>query len=382
MKVIICILAAVCFVFGLHSQNVAEYINIPNPDDMEVDRFGNLWVNYRVSMTSSEHRLARVSPDGLIADVLTENYTLGMFGVNDSIIWIGGEWGPESHVFKYDHFGNKLDSVYMPFPTSIILDSDGTWYVTQNALGRLTKVYTDNSTQILAAGLPLNFNLALARDENGIFYTCNLGNGLVIRIDPTTGAKTVLASLPAPSNYNLGFLTYHEGYLYVPSYSQHCVFKVDTSGVGYAVYAGTIGVSGDEVGQLELAQFNVLTSVVYSITGDTMFISDAGNNKIKILTASNDVTYIEDNENSTVDFRIYPNPGSDTIIIELLNINESITKIEILSIEGKVLSEYNKSPNMAKPKEYYSVVDVLPGKYFVRITTSKGQMFSKAILKM
>lgn len=273
--------------FSSFAQVVSDFISIPNPDDMEVDSFGNLWVNYRVSLSLPEHRLAKITPDGTLTDVITANHTLGMFGINDSIIWIGGDWGATSKIYKYDHSGNKLDSISMPYPTSIILDPDGTWYVTQNALGRLTKVNPDKTMQILASGTPLNYNLALARDENGMFYTCNLMDAKVIKIDPATGTKTTLVTLPAPTTYNLGFLTYKEGYLYVPSYGSHSIYKVDTAGTGYTVVAGIEGSSGDVNGDVLKAQFDTPTSVYFSNSGNTLFVADSKNNKIKAIAGMN-----------------------------------------------------------------------------------------------
>ncbi|MCW5911023.1 MAG: hypothetical protein KIT62_08110 [Cyclobacteriaceae bacterium] len=273
--------------FSSFAQVVSDFVSVPNPDDMEVDSSGDLWVNYRVSLSSPEHRLAKITSEGTLTDIITANHTLGMFGVNDSIIWISGDWGATSKIYKYDHSGNKLDSILMPYPTSIILDPDGTWYVTQNALGRLTKVNPDKTIQILASGNPLSYNLALARDENGMFYTCNLMNAMVIKIDPKTGDKTTLVTLPVSSPYSLGFLAYNKGHLYVPS-AKNCIYKVDTAGTGYSVFAGTEGTAGDLNGSLNTALFNAPTSVAFSITGDALYFSDAGNNKVKMITGIGD----------------------------------------------------------------------------------------------
>lgn len=157
----------------------------------------------------------------------------------------------------------------------------------QNALGRLTKVNPDKTTQILASGSPLNYNLALARDEKGMFYTCNLMDAKIIKIDPATGTKMALVTLPAPATYNLGFLTYKEGYLYVPSYGSHCIYKVDTAGTGYTVIAGIEGSSGDVNGDVLTAQFDTPTSVYFSNSGYTLFVADSKNNKIKAIAGMN-----------------------------------------------------------------------------------------------
>lgn len=112
--------------FSLFAQVVSDFVFVPNPDDIEVDNFANVWVNYRVSLSSQEHRLAKITPDGTLTDVITANHALGQFGVNHNTIWIAGDWGATSQIYKYDHNGNKLDSISMPYPTAVILDPDGT----------------------------------------------------------------------------------------------------------------------------------------------------------------------------------------------------------------------------------------------------------------
>ncbi len=372
---------AVLIAFGVKAQTVSDFVSIPNPDDLEVDRFGNLWVNYRVSLSSPEHRLARISPTGIITDVIIENHTLGQFGINDSIIWIAGDWGATSKVYKYDHSGNRLDSISLQYPTSIILDPDGTWYITQNALGRLTKVNPDKTTQILASGSPLNYNLALARDENGMFYTCNLMNALVIKIDPNTGTKTTLVSLPDLQPYDLGFLTYRDGFLYVPSYGSHCIYKVDTAGIGYSIYAGIEGTAGDLNGSADSAKFNTLTAVYFSNSGDTLFVADSKNHKIKMITGINSTTGISEPQKDKTTFEIYPNPAIETLYIELKAKNETIVKIDFITIDGKMMDSihFSGSENL---QQYNLSLERLPkGNYILNITTSKGEVISKKFIK-
>lgn len=374
--------ALVLIAFGLNTkaQTVSDFVSVPNPDDLEVDRFGNIWVNYRVSVSSPEHRLAKISPSGTITDIIIENHTLGQFGINDSIIWIAGEWGAGAFVYKYDHNGNRLDSISMPYPTAIILDPDGTWYVTQNAMGRLTKVNPDKTTQILASGSPLNYNLALARDENGMFYTCNLLNAMVIKIDPNTGAKTTLVTLPTATPYSLGFLSYTNGNLYVPSF-RHCIYKVDTSGISYSVFAGTEMNAGDVNGAIATALMNIPIATHASITGDTLYYTDSGNGKIKMITGLNSITGISENKKSKTTFEIYPNPAIETLYIELKAKNETIAKIEFITIDGKLMDSihFSGSENL---QLYNLSLERLPkGNYMLNITTSKGEVISKKFIK-
>jgi sugar lactone lactonase YvrE len=377
------LLPVILFFCGLNSfaQTVSDFVSVPNPDDMEVDSSGNLWVNYRVSLSSPEHRLAKITPDGTLTDVITENHTLGQFGVNDNTIWIAGEWGATSKIYKYDHSGNKLDSIPMPYPTAIILDPDDTWYVTQNALGRLTKVNPDKTTQILASGSPLNYNLALARDENGMFYTCNLMDAKVIKIDPTTGVKTTLLTLPVLATYNLGFLTYRDGYLYVPGYGSHCIYKVDTAGTGYTIIAGTEGSPGDVNGAALTAKFDTPTSVYFSQSGDTLFVADSKNNKIKAISGMNGSMSVAENVENASDVFVYPNPVVENLQIELQKNGESIKTIDIIGMDGKLVKHLKLNNTSGLNQYKISVTNLTQGNYILNITTSKGKVISKKFIK-
>lgn len=368
--------------FGLfcQAQTVSDFVSVPNPDDLEVDRFGNIWVNYRVSMSSDEYRLAKISPEGTITDVIVENHPLGQFGVNDSIIWIAGDWGANSYVYKYGHTGNRLDSILMPYPTAIILDSDGTWYVSQNALGKLTKVFPDKTTQTLASGFPLNHNLALARDESGMFYTCNLMNAKVIKIDPNTGSKTTLATLPAVSPYSVGFLSYTNGKLYVPSF-MHCIYEVDTAGSAYTVFAGSETIPGDVNGAVATALLNTPIATHPSVTGDTLYFTDSGNNKVKMITGLNITTGISKKPAGKAAFEIYPNPAAAALCIVPETKDETIKKLDFVAVDGKLVDsvDFLWSANL----QMYSLsVEHLPkGSYLLIITTSKGEVYSKKIIR-
>lgn len=373
--------AFIAFILNLKAQTVSDFVSVPNPDDLEVDRFGNIWVNYRVSLSSSEHRLAKISPSGTITDIITENHTLGQFGVNDSIIWISGEWGASAYVYKYDHSGILLDSIFMPYPTAIILDPDGTWYVTQNAIGRLTKVNPNKTTQVLSSGSPLNHNLALARDESGMFYTCNLKNSKVIKINPNTGTKTLLTTLPTASPYSLGFLSYSKGNLFVPSF-RHCIYKVDTFGSYFKVFAGIEMNAGDINGSIATALMNTPIATHPSVTGDTLYFTDSGNGKIKIIAGLNNTIGISNIPQNKIDFEIYPNPAIEMLFIKLKVKTESITKIEFITMEGKIIDIIHFMDAENLQQYSLSTKQLKKGNYVLKITTSNGEIISKKFIKL
>lgn len=355
-----------------HAQSVADFVSVSNPDDVEVDRFGNVWVDYHTSNTIDTFHLAKITPAGLFVDVISTTTQLGPFGINDSIIWISSQ--SAGKVYKYNHAGNLLDSVNVTSPSEIILDPDGTWYLSQDQSGRIVQYSPANAQIVLASGIPLDNNLALARDEHGIFYTCNQFNADVIRIDPTTGMKTVIATLPTANPYSTGYLSYSNGYLYVPS-GVNCIYKVDTSGLGFTVFAGVEGMSGDVNGHLTGALFNGPKGVSFSATGDSLFFTDANNNKIKKISGMGSLGLSDPGQPGN-ELVLYPNPSKD--ILHVATKNDVPFSVRVYDRNGSLVP----LPQMFISNTTELALSGIPaGAYYVTVITEKGNVYHSGFIR-
>ena len=116
-------------------------------------------------------------------------------------------------------------------------------------------------------------------DEAGNLYvTVNREAGKVMRIAPN-GVVSIFAQVPTfvPSDYGLpfimwvGYLTYHQGDLYVAGTSTHRIYKVDGSGE-VSVFAGS-GVRLLPSGDALTANFNRPMGLAFSADGTRLFIS-------------------------------------------------------------------------------------------------------------
>lgn len=371
--VVLCML--LCGINTAAAQNVSDFMTIPIPDDIKVDRFGNVWVNYSTGTSPDTFHLAKITPAGILTNVITEPFTLGQFGINDSTIWISS-WDVDS-VYKYTHTGKRIDAVHMNAPTDILLEPDGTWYIAQNQNSRILRYLPDNTSTVIASGAPLNNNLALARDEQGTFYTCNLNDGRVIKVHPNTGEKTVIASLPTSSPYSLGFLDYRQGYVYVPSF-RNCIYKVDTAGTGYTVFAGREGFAGDVNGDAATALFKGPTGVAFSVTGDTLFFTDAGNNKIKMITGFNTVG-VQEQQEPDAELSLYPNPAEQLITIHTGAPHDALQMLVIYTAQGREVRRFSVNEHTAVLQ--YNVAQLSPGMYLVEATTTKGKRLRTHFVK-
>jgi hypothetical protein len=206
-------------------------------------------------------------------------------------------------------------------------------------------------------------------------------NAMVFKINPNTGSKTLLATLPIVSPYSVGFLSYCKGNLYVPSF-KHCIYKVDTAGTGYSVFAGSETIPGDVNGEIATALLNTPIATFSSLTGDTLYFTDSGNQKVKKITGLNSTTGVSENHADKTIFEIYTNPTKEIIYIELKVKNETITKVDFMTVDGKHLQnvEFLQS---AIHQLYTISSEQLPiGSYLLTVTTSKGEFYSRIIIKL
>lgn len=355
-----------------YAQSVTDLIPVSHPDDVEVDRFGNVWVDYHTSNSIDTFHLARMTPAGLFIDVISTTTELGPFGVNDSIIWISSPTAGK--VYKYNHGGQRLDSVNVTSPAEIILDPDGTWYLAQGQSNRIVRYAPDNTQFVLASGVPLSGNQALARDENGIFYTCNAYNADVIRIDPVSGIKTVLTTLPTATPYSTGYLSYSNGYLYVPS-GVNCIYKVDTSGMAFTVFAGTEGVAGDVGGHLAGALFDGPKGVAFSSAGDSLFFTDANNGKVKMISGLQALGLMEPLDAAS-ELTLYPNPATDKISLKMEN--DVPFSVQVFDKNGSLLP---LSQVFIDNTIELALSEIAAGTYFVTVRTEKGRVYHSGFVR-
>ncbi len=84
------------------------------------------------------------------------------------------------------------------------------------------------------------------------------------------------------------------------------------------------------------------------------------------------------NENTTIDFELFPNPFSDQTVLELKNNNGENVEINIIDLSGKVVRTYNKTENNRIIIERNGLAN---GLYFLYILTENGQAKDILIIK-
>jgi YVTN family beta-propeller protein/VCBS repeat-containing protein len=185
-------------------------------------------------------------------------------------------------------------------PNDIAVGADGAIYVASASTNRVFKVTPDgrllafagnggiapsgdgDGGPAIAAGLPQPRGIAV--DSSGNVFI--VMNGRIRRVDPN-GMITTFArfGIPTPA-----IAVDSDGQLYVAE-SNNRIRKFDTSGVATTVFGGGIvGFSGDG-GPLTSARFSNITGLAIDDAGN-LFIADSGNQRIRKVDLSGTITTV------------------------------------------------------------------------------------------
>lgn len=352
--------------FSVSGQVVKNYLAIQNPDDLEVDNKGNLWVNYKDTVRNL-HCLAMIDGKGKLKNIIEQNNELGQFGITDTHIW-ASSWSA-SRAWKFDRGGKVLDSVSIAAPTEIIAEPEGNWYVYSSARqGMVTKFKPDNSSATIASGSGLGFGAGMARDAYGNFYTTGLFNGQLFKITADGKVRTI-AHLPFTGGYSLGFCNYKDGYIYIPSIYEQCIYKIDTGGRSVELVAGKPGQRGSTNGNVSEALMDSPLSAEPSFTGDTLFFTQSGN-LIRMVTGLKKAPVSTDSRNYFL--KLTPDGGKLLIDINLTG-RQAIQQVLVMDAANKPVGQVaGYDPQKPVQQLQYDMQALAAGNYNLLLAGPNG----------
>ncbi|MET2986433.1 NHL domain-containing protein [Aureibaculum conchae] len=294
-------------------------------------------------------------------------------------------------------FPNINESLGGPF--NVVFDKKGNLYVSVNGDSNVKKVdFSTGKVTVVAGTGEVGFSgdggqataaklanpTGLALDGKGNIFISDTGNERIRKVNLSTGIITTIAgtgetgfvgedtdATKAQLANPLGLAIDSAGDLFVVDRGNNMIRKIDMSSGTISTVAGTgeAGYSGD--GELATnAQLANPTGLAFNNAGE-LFVVDRGNNRIRKIsglatTESEDVAL-------ETSIKVYPNPSTDKINIELNN-NVELNNVTMFNANGGQVKVQlsNKTLNVAK----------LPrGIYVLRIATSEGSIEQKVVLE-
>jgi len=294
-------------------------------------------------------------------------------------------------------FPNINESLGGPF--NVVFDKKGNLYVSVNGDSNVKKVdFSTGKVTVIAGTGEVGFSgdggqasaaklanpTGLVLDDMGNIYISDSGNERIRKVNLSTGIITTIAgtgetgfigedvdATKAQLANPLGLAIDNSGDLFVVDRGNNMVRKItlSTGKISTIVGNGESGFSGD--GELaKNAKLSNPTGLAFNNAGE-LFVVDRGNNRIrKVSGLSNSET--EDTVLET-SIKVYPNPSTDKITIELKN-----------NVELKNVSMYNSNGSQVKVKLNDKSINVakLPrGIYVLKISTSEGSTEQKVVLE-
>lgn len=355
MKKLLYTLAFAAGIISLQAQEVSTFFNDPSKkvdDGLVLDYQGNLYGSHFMGTN-----VYKITPSGVGTVFATGfNTPNGLAFDSQDNLYVCDLSG--NRIYKISYSGEFLDTISVTSPSGIIksIDSD-TMLFTQYSGNKVSKLAPDGTITLIASGAPMVGVVGLTYDNLGQLYVANFTDRKIFKLNDTI--FTYVATVPGPPGGYLGFIAFANGFLYGTGYNDHKIYKIDPNFVDSVfVFAGTTAGSAD--GDVTTAQFNAPNGIISSITGDSLFISDFGTGRIRIIT-SEVVTEINSLEYINSKVKIYPCPTTDFINVDY---NGTIDVIEIYNYQGK---------RIYATKEKRIATGHLPsGAYIVLIKTKSG----------
>ena len=368
MKHITTTLLLVCSsFFCLHAQKVETITTIASKidDDIIFDSAGNLFGSNYIGGT-----VYKRTPDG-VETVFTNGIGSpnGMAFNDDGTLIIAANTG--NKLYKVFPDGSKvvlIPSISGPSGMLRMRNSD-TILVTTYIQHKIWKLAPDGALIEYLSHPQFNGPVGLCYDDDGNLYVANFSDRKIFKVTPS-GEITFLTQ--PPLGQNIGFLAYTHGYLYATAFNAHKIYKIDLDG-NYHVWLGsTLGTTD---GDASVAKFNRPNGIRPSTTGDTLYISDFGSKRVRMITDLNGTSNSSHLETPEWNLQVSPNPVNQSADIRFELPDPTRLSLSLYDIQGQLVQSILSETNLGAGKHQYQLQknDLKPGVYYLHLLSSKGQ---------
>lgn len=365
---------------GGHNYTVSTFLNSPDADvddAMAFDSEGNLYGSNFAGNT-----VYKITPSGEVSPFVTglSNPNGLAFDSKDNL-YVAEYSGAAIH--KYDIEGNHLQTYPIDgFPSGMIsaYHSDNVIFTTADfndeANNMVAELSPDGTITVLHQGAPINLGVGLAYGPGGTLYIGDYLDREIYRLT-RRGDLEYVATVPAPDNFvpYLAFIAYAQGYLYGTVYGENKIYRINPRKVDdVEIFAGST--FGDADGPLSEATFGFPGGIIANKSGNTLYVSEfsgVGNIR-KIKRGHGRPCY------ANVKLRVYPNPASDFINIQVESSESNIQ----LAVYDKMGQKVYETAYVTSDDSFSGQIDLTgwdSGLYELKVTSGDRQLSRRIIVR-
>ncbi len=361
--------AFMLFPVTLIAQQVTTLVNDLSTrfrDDLIFDAAGNLYcADY------PGNSVYKRTPDGVVTTFASGfNTPNGLAFDSQQNLFVADNLG--NRIYKLDYNGQFLDTFAITGPSGLIKmpDSD-TLLFTQYPGNSFSKMAPDGTIVPVYSGSPINGAVGLAWSPDGRLYMANFNDSQVFEV--IFGATVTLdsiATIPGPSAGDpwLGFIEYANGYIWATAYNANKIYKVNPTNGLVTLVAGSANGSTD--GSVDTARFSKPNGIVASSSGDTLYISDYGTGRLRMMTN----IPLAVSELPEINWELHPNPAENEVFVRA---EREIDQFTLSDINGKqIVSGFPHAKTTS-----LDVSDLKHGVYLVTIKTNQSVITKRLIVR-
>lgn len=368
----------ICSFNKLFSQTVStlvSQISTAGIEALSIDNFGNLYTPSGPSGT-----VYKISPVGEVSIFASGlNFPQGGTTDKEGNTYISN-WN-SGIITKITSSGIKTEFFSGFFgPTGLTFNNSGDeFYVSNYSTNSITKInLTNNTRSVFSSNNGINGPDGIVFDESGNLYVANFKDNKINKIDQS-GNISEFAVLPGN---NSGYITYAKGNIYAAGHGSHKIYKITLDGIVSSL-AGR-GIIGSEDGFGTQAKFNTPNGITASLTGDSLFVVDAGSRSIRIIDLTATTSIGTDSNLLNNDFRLYqnyPNPFNPETTITFEVTATSIISLNIYDALGKLVTELlNDARSPGKYSINFNANNLSSGIYFYKLKADNYLSVKKMLL--
>lgn len=336
-------------------------------DDIIFDNAGNLFGSNYVGS-----KVYKRTPDGQESIFATGIVSPNGLAFNDAGTLIVAD-NVGNKIYKLYPDGTKeLFSAAITGPSGMLrMENSDTLLVTAYPGTKIWKLAPDGSVSEFINHPQFDGPVGLCYDDNHNLYVANFNDRKIFKVPP--GGQPSFFAQPPLGQY-IGFLAYAGGYIYATAMNAHKIYRIDLEG-NYAVWLGTT--SGNTDGDAAVAKFNQPNGIRASATGDTLFVSDFGSKKVRMITNLGGVSNNLDPIIPGLRLTVSPNPvvaGTAQVQFEL----DAATTLSmsLYNQEGKLVRQLLSSNRLPTGHHQLSLdcSGLAKGTYFLQ--TQSGETWS------